>query len=239
MGLRFALERPLLMMRRMILPLLFGLIGAGILISLGVWQVQRLAWKEAALAQIETRISAGPVALPAAPAKDPNQYLPVTVTGTFTGEGLDVLVSRKEIGAGYRVIAVMEGDGRRLLIDRGFLKVEDRATPRPDAAAGNVTINGNLLWPDEVNSYTPAPDQKTGMWFARDVPEMARALNTEPVLVVARDSTLVDPKIDAMPVDTAGIPNDHLGYAVQWFGLAAVWLGMTGYLLWRIRRRTV
>jgi surfeit locus 1 family protein len=40
-------------------------------------------------------------------------------------------------------------------------------------------------------------------------------------------------------VDTSGIPNDHWGYAVQWFSLAAVWLGMTAYLLWRIRQRTV
>ena len=33
------------------------------------------------------------------------------------------------------------------------------------------------------------------------------------------------------------IPNDHLEYAITWFGLAAVWAVMTGYLLWRIKRR--
>lgn len=227
------------MTRRMILPLLFGLVGAAVLISFGVWQMQRLAWKEGILAQIDAKIAAEPVALPAQPTKDADQYLPVTVTGTFTGQGVDVLVSRKEIGAGYRVIAAMETAQGRILIDRGFLKDDDRATPRPDAAAGMVTVTGNLLWPDEVDSYTPAPDPKTGLWFARDLPAMAAALNTEPLLVVQSASTLDAPLIEAMPVDTASIPNSHLGYAIQWFGLAVVWLGMTGYLLWRIKRRTV
>ena len=227
------------MSRRMILPLLFGLVGAAILIGLGVWQMQRLAEKEGILAQIEAKIAADPVVLPERLAKDPDQYLPVTVTGIYTGEGLDVLVSRKEIGAGYRVIAVMQAEGRRVLIDRGFLKDEDRVTPRPDATAGKVTVTGNLLWPDEVDYFTPDPDIKTGLWFARDLPEMARALNANPVLVVQSAATLADPMIEAMPVDTVSIPNRHLGYAIQWFGLAAVWLGMTGYLLWRIRRQTV
>jgi len=87
-----------------------------------------------------------------------------------------------------------------------------------------------------VDGFTPEPDARTGLWFARDVPAMAAHLDAEPVLVIARDPTA--PGIDPIPVDTSGIPNDHFGYAVQWFGLAAVWLGMTAYLLWRIRRRT-
>ena len=226
------------MTRRMIFPLLLGLVGGAILISLGLWQVQRLAWKEGILAQIEARIQADPVALPATPAKGPDQYLPVTLTGTFTGEGIDVLVSRKQLGAGYRVIAVMETEGRRVLIDRGFLPEEHRSEARPGPEAGAVTVKGNLLWPDEVDGFTPPPDSKTGIWFARDLPQLATTLATEPILVVQWAATLDDPMVEAMPVDTTNIPNDHLGYAVQWFGLAAVWLGMTAYLLWRIRRRT-
>jgi surfeit locus 1 family protein len=66
---------------------------------------------------------------------------------------------------------------------------------------------------------------------------MAAALGTEPVLVVARSVEGTAPRAQAMPVDTEGIPNDHLGYAIQWFGLAMVWAGMTVWLLWRIRRR--
>lgn len=222
------------LLRRMIVPLLFGLIGTAVLAGLGLWQLDRLAWKEAALADIAARIVADPVGLPAAPDPEADRYLPVVATGVFTDESLDVLVSRKEIGAGVRVIEVFETGGRRVLVDRGFVADGARVSPRgPDAPQ----VVGNLHWPDEVDSFTPPPDPKTGLWFARDVPAMAAQLGTEPLLIVARAPTA--PGIEPMPVDTSGIPNNHLGYAVQWFGLAAVWLGMTAYLLWRIRRRTV
>ncbi|MEN9409373.1 MAG: hypothetical protein RL216_1347 [Pseudomonadota bacterium] len=223
------------MTRRMIVPLLIGLLGGAILISLGVWQLQRLAWKEGVLADIAARIIADPVALPATLDPAVDRYKPVTVTGRFTGEHLDVLVSRKQIGAGVRVIEAFEtADGRRILIDRGFLTDDQRAAPRESGAA---TVEGNLHWPDETDSYTPPPDPKTGLWFARDVAAMAQALNTEATFIVARKPT--GGAIEPMPVDTSGIPNDHMNYAITWFSLAAVWLGMTAYLLWRIRQRTV
>lgn len=221
------------MMRRMIAPLLFGLIGAAILIGLGTWQLQRLAWKENILAGIAARLNDAPVPLPATPDPVADLYLPVQVSGRFTGEGLDVLASRKEIGAGFRVIAAFEtSEGRRILIDRGF--VTDEARDRPRLAVAD-TITGTLHWPRETDGYTPPPDARTGMWFARDVPAMAAALRTEPVLVVARSDT--GDGIAPIPVGTEGIPNDHLQYAITWFSLAVVWLGMTGLLLWRIRRR--
>lgn len=218
-------------MLRFVVPLLFGLIGAGVLVSLGVWQLQRLAWKEAILAEIDARIAAAPVALPAVPDAQADRYLPVEATGRFTGQALRVLVSQKEIGAGYRIVEVFETGGRRVLVDRGFVGVEDKVA----LAVTDATVTGNLHWPDEVDSYTPAPEGD--LWFARDVPAMAKALGTEPVLIVARSDT--GDGIAPLPVDTAGIPNNHFGYAIQWFGMAAVWLGMTLFYLWRIRRRTV
>ena len=220
-------------MRRLALPLLFGITGVAILLSLGVWQMQRLAWKEAALAQIDARIGAMPVDLPAAPNPEADRFLPVTVTGELTGEFVDVLVSRKEFGAGFRVIAVLVAkDGRRVLIDRGFLPEMSRGLPREATA---LEVTGNLLWPDEVDGFTPAPDAKTGIWFARDLPAMATALHAEPILIVARSDT--GDGIDPMPVDSSAIPNDHLNYAITWFSLAIAWAGMTVLLLWRNRRK--
>jgi surfeit locus 1 family protein len=63
---------------------------------------------------------------------------------------------------------------------------------------------------------------------------MAVKLNTEPVMIVAREPT--GDGIEAMPVDTSSIPNDHWGYAITWFSLAFVWAVMTAALVWRIRR---
>ncbi len=224
---------------RIVLPLIFGLAGAAILIGLGTWQVQRLAWKQGVLAEIGARILDAPVALPAAPDPAADRYLSVAVEGRLTGEGLEVLVSRKRIGPGYRVIAVLEtgpeaGGGRRILIDRGFLPEAARGAARPE---GGTAITGNLHWPDEVDSFTPEPDAATGLWFARDLPAMAAALGTEAVLVVQRDPTPLDGAVEPMPVDTASIPNDHLQYAVTWYLLALVWLGMTGLFVWRIWQR--
>lgn len=221
------------MSRRMILPFLFGLAGVAVLVALGVWQVQRLAQKEAYLAQIEARIGDAPVALPDSPDPVADRFLAVEAEGVFSGESLDVLVSRKQIGAGFRVIAVLEMlNGRRVLVDRGFVPDTARGVPHQ---ATDVTVEGNLLWPDEVDGFTPEPDSERGIWFARDLPAMAEALSAEPVLIVARSET--GDGIEPLPVNTETIPNDHLNYAITWFLLAAVWAGMTALLLWRIRRR--
>ncbi len=218
-------------MRRLILPLIFGIVGTVILLGLGTWQLQRLAWKESVLAEIEAQIHADPVALPAAPNRETHRYLPVRVVGRATGEELHILGSRKGMGAAFHIVAAFEtDDGRRILIDRGIVPEADRAAPRP---AGPLEVTGNLHWPQESDSFTPEPDAERGIWFARDVPRMAAELNTEPVLIIAREDTGAG--ILPVPVDSSAIANDHLGYAITWFLLAAVWAGMTGVLLWRIR----
>ncbi len=222
-------------MTRFLAPLLFGVLGTALLVALGLWQLARLEWKEAMLAEIEARIAepAGPLPERADPARD--RFLPVRIEGRFDTGELHVLVSQKGTGAGYRIIAPFEtAAGRRVMVDRGIVPVPEKDAPR---APGAATVTGNLHWPDEVDRWTPEPDPDAGIWFARDVSRMAEALGAEPVLVIARDVSL--PGAAPLPVSTEGIPNDHLEYAVTWFGLAAVWLGMTLWLLWRIRRRTL
>lgn len=226
-------------MRRYIFAVILGLGGIAILLSLGFWQLRRLEWKEALLAAIEAKIGAAPVALKTIGAPDAasQRYLPVTATGRTTGPELLVLSGKKDQGAGYEVIAAFEtAGGRRILLDRGFIPEVVRATVRPPVA---LAITGNLDWPAEADSYTPPPDAATNLWFARDVTAMAKSLGTDPLLVVIRTAEGDSQAIVPVPVDTAGIPNDHLQYAITWFSLAAVWAGMTAYLLWRIRQRTV
>ncbi|MAY88684.1 MAG: cytochrome oxidase biogenesis protein Surf1, facilitates heme A insertion [Pseudooceanicola sp.] len=214
-------------MKRFGFLFVFGLTGFAILIGLGVWQVQRLDWKRSVLAEIEARIAAPEVALPDAPDAETDKYLAVQVAGTILAGELHVLVSRKNIGAGFRIIAPFETDGgRRILLDRGFVPT---AAADAERSLGPVTVAGNLHWPNETDSYTPEPDIAANTWFARDVPAMAAALGTEPVLLVARTDTGPSP----MPVGTEGIPNDHLQYAITWFSLALIWAAMTAFFLWR------
>ena len=218
-------------MRPILFAAVVGLGGVALLIALGVWQVQRLDWKRGVLAEIEARIAADPVALPAAPDPVADRYLPVAVEGRYLGRPLRVLIGRAGSGAGWRLVQAFEtGEGRRILVDRGVIPAGGAALP--GEAPGRVV--GNLLWPDEVDRFTPAPDVDGNIWYARDLPGMARQLGTEPVLVVARSAT--GEGIAPLPVSTEGIPDNHLQYAITWFSLAVVWAGMTGLWLWRIRR---
>ena len=223
-------------MGRILFLIGIGLGGAAVLISLGVWQVQRLAWKQAVLADITARISADSVALPVDPDPVADKYLPVAVTGTYDDQMIYVLVSQKQIGAGYRVILPMQTDtGRRVLVDRGFVRLEERdAVTTP---TGEVTVTGNLHWPQEIDSFTPEPDLEANIWFARDLPAMAETLNSEPLLIVARTTSLPEGPVMPLPVDTAGIPNDHLQYAITWFSLALIWAAMTLVFALRGSRR--
>ncbi|MGR3570652.1 SURF1 family protein [Brevirhabdus sp.] len=224
------------MTKRMIAPLLFGLCGAAILIALGVWQIQRMGWKEAQLAAIEARIYAAPVPLPLAPDAVSDKYLPVTVSGRLVGPEIHVLSSTRFAGPGYRVISALDMGDRRILLDRGFVPEAEKDAPRPQG--GQVSVVGNLHWPQETDGFTPKPDLKRNIWFAREVGAMARALDTEPVLVVVRETAQPQPDVTPVPVGTESIPNDHFQYALTWFSLAAVWLGMTAFLLWRMRQKT-
>jgi len=221
------------MNKRMIAPIVFGIVGIAILVSLGNWQLRRLAWKEGVLAAIEAKMNGPAVPVPAQPDRTRDMYLHVTATGEM-GEGeAHVLSSSPETGPGYRIIAPFTlEDGRRLLVDRGNVPEGQKNATRP---LENGTIEGNLLWMQAPPSYPP--DLKKNIWFNRDTEALAAALHTEPVLLVMRQTGLAGaPLPEAVGLN---IPNNHLGYAIQWYGFALVWLGMTLYLLYRIKRKTV
>ena len=216
--------------------LIVGLIGTGILVWLGVWQVQRLAWKQDLLARIEAQIGAEPIALAKAVAPEFQRYAPVALSGRFGDGHVRMLASRKSIGPVHRVIRPFEVDGfGRVLVDTGWQRDGVDVQAAPDTV---LTLIGNLDTPQEADGFTPAPDRAANLWFARDVPAMAKALDTRPILVVLRDAPETDLGVTPWPVDTAGIPNDHLQYAITWFSLALIWGAMTGYFLLRTRRGT-
>lgn len=222
-------------MRRYLFPSILGVLGCAILINLGLWQLRRMEWKEAMLAEIQTSIDAPAVPLPAVP--DPSmKYMPVTVSGTTTGAEIDVLSGSKEQGAGYQVVSrFVTDDGRAILLDRGFVPQQARREARGPV---RLRVQGNLHWPDEKGSATPEPNLDENIWFARDVPAMAAQLDTLPILVVASHVQGDAQGVQPVPVAIEGIPNNHLSYAMQWFMIAAAWAGMTVALIWRIRQRT-
>lgn len=228
-------------------------LGLVVLLWLGVWQMQRLSWKQGILATIEARIAGAATDLPKVPDPEADKYRPVGVSGRFLpAQELHVLTSQRDLGAGFRIIAAFETDtGRQIMVDRGFVPSAAKNAPRRSGAAW---LDGNLHWPDEVDGFTPAPEPQTNIWYARDVAAMANALHSEPLLVVLRaapqwrdaqddvGSGATDAPRTAdplpLPVTTVGIPNDHLQYAITWFSLALVWAGMSAAFLLRSRAKS-
>ncbi len=221
------------MSRRQIAFSFFAVAGLALLLALGIWQVQRMHWKAGLLAEMEAELYAAPVALPARIDPGADQWRAVEAEGRFTGEDALVMASRKGVGPGWLLVSVFETGGRRVLVDRGFLRDSLREVPRP---AVEAAITGNLHWPDEVDRFTPDPDLERGLWYARDVPALAEVLGAEPALVILRTTSEAAPAAVPTPLDTAHVPDNHLNYAITWFSLAVIWAVMTTVLLWRMRQ---
>jgi len=221
------------MTRRMIFPLVFGIVGTAILLSLGTWQVFRLQWKTQILHEIATRLASDPVALPENSDPVGDKYLRVMADGVIGAEELHVLAYGNG-GPGFKVIAPMALDnGRRVLLDRGFMPETAKNTAR---TGGVANVVGVLVWPQETDGFVPAPNLDKNIWFARDVELMAKALNTEPVMISVTDSTLTE-GITPQAV-SVNIANRHLEYVLTWYSMAIIWIGMTVYFLWRIKHGT-
>jgi len=222
------------MLRKIIFPLILGVAGCGVLIGLGMWQLERLTWKEEILADIDARLLSGPVPFSLFVTEAADEYSRVTVAGTPTGEELHVLVSGTEAGTGYRVISRFETDLGAILVDQGLLAIDNKdASP----LIAPMEVTGTLLWPDDQNSSTPDPDLAANIWFARNVERMATALEAQPFMIIATRTTPADPRLTPLPVNTASIKNDHLLYAVTWFSLAFVWAIMSLTLIFRTLRQ--
>jgi len=221
---------------------MFGAAGVAVLIGLGAWQLQRLAWKDAIIARLEQQLAADPVALPSAPDPARDAFLRVRVSGRIGERELHVLTSLMPYGPGFRMIVPLTEDtGRVVLVDLGY--VPEAAKDAGFRPAGPVEVVGALFWPDETDGFTPAPDREANIWFARDLGAMAEALGAEPLLIVAEppggrpgDSVAGGewPKALRLGVNLA---NDHLQYAITWFSLALVWAVMSAVLVRRERER--
>jgi surfeit locus 1 family protein len=233
------------MTKRMILPLIFGISGIAILLWLGFWQMNRLTWKQDIITSIEDRRFGDPAPLlgnykTAIPAT--HNYLRVAFEGLVTANEAHVYAPQKA-GLGYRIVSEFIWNDKSLFVDLGWVPEAQKNAPRP---TGLMKVTGYISFPDDHDvSFTPEPDMTNNIWFSRLVSPMAQHFNVTPFLVVAesaqiqQNGTWVDyTAVTASPI-SMNIKNDHKEYAITWFSLALVWFGMTGYLLWRIRQKTV
>ena len=204
--------------------------GLLVLLSLGVWQTKRLAWKESLLENINYNLRSEPLFLPNSVKKSEHNYRMVKVKGALEPRSIFILTPVKGSGAGFRVISPFKlVDGGKILIDRGVIKEKDKSLLKTSGQQSLVT--GYLSWPNETDYFTPEPNFTQNIWFSRDLEKMANFLETQPILVVLTENRL-DPSI-RMQDPTSDIPNNHLQYAITWFMMAILWFGMSVYFVYK------
>jgi surfeit locus 1 family protein len=202
-----------------------------ILCGLGTWQLQRLQWKLALISTVDRHMTAAPVSLDTILAMRPDdaQYRRVTFRGRFD-HAKEAYVFTTDAGAAvYHVLTPFKADaGTILMIDRGEVPKEmlDPATRASGNPAGDVAVTGVWRAPDAPGLFTPAPDRRNRIWFARDLAAIAAAdhLTLSAPVVIEADAA---PNPGGWPKGgqtVVSFRNQHLSYAVTWFGLAIVLL---------------
>lgn len=232
-----------------ILMLVACILTLAVLLALGTWQVQRLAWKEGLIATIEERVVAEPRPLTDietryATTRDVD-YWPVTVSGTFHHDRERHYLATWRGQSGFHVLTPLElGDGRFVFVNRGFVPY-DRKDParRPEGQVeGEVEVAGlsRVAEAEKPSFIVPDNDAAKNVFYWKDLREMAESAGLA-------DETVLPFFIDAGDAPNAGglpiggvtridLPNSHLQYAVTWYGLALTLVVVMVAWGWRNRR---
>ncbi|HTV33585.1 MAG TPA: SURF1 family protein [Methylocella sp.] len=231
-------------------PSIFTGIAVAILVSLGIWQLDRLGWKEKLIAQIDSRADAPPTPLP--PQKEwsnlePNDYdySHVQAQGIFENDK-EALVFRASGGPaayepGYLVLTPLRlASGGTVIVNRGFVPMNRKAQDQRRAGLieGETTVTGLMRSPEARNIFTPADVPATGSYFTRDPFLIAQQFHLTDAAPFTLDA-------DDLPV-TGGwpkggttirkLPNNHLSYALTWFSLAFVTFTAFAAFIWQRRK---
>ena len=215
------------------------------LIALGLWQLERKTWKEALVATLTQRLAAPPIALP-----PPADWARLTVDDEFLHVAMKAVFLNDEEGLVYTAGSTMREDGggpgywvftpARLadqsfvMVNRGFVPEgrQGPATRRDGEIDDPVDMVGVLRWPEAPGLFTPANDPAHNLWFVRDSAAIAAAkgIGAAPFYVELESPEPPGGLPHARPRVVPNLPNNHLQYALTWFGLSAVLMG--AYAVW-------
>lgn len=224
--------------------LIAAILGIAVLVGLGVWQLQRLAWKEALIAERDMRLAAPPVPLDQAlkefDADRSVEFLKVEADGIFQHRAEAFMLTTEGGVPGFEVVTPLaSADGIVVLVDRGFVPepLKDPAK-RPDSQPpGEVKVTGIVRrHVGGRGPFTPDNDPEGNMWYWWDIPAMLAYADVAPDARVAPFVLHVQPgaggKTLPAPVTAdSTLTNNHLQYALTWFALAVVLIVMAGLLI--------
>lgn len=216
-------------LRRLLGPGLMTVAMLAVLIGLGTWQVHRLAWKRALLARIAEAESAPAVALPA----HPWPFEKVRIEGRLRSDlsawyGVDVRDTRDGPRMGAQLVQPLERDGAPpVLVDRGWMPMPGQPADPPSS---DVTVEGYVRPAERPGWFSPNADAATRHFYTLDPQAIGAALglpSVAPFVLVA----LGPERAGSFPDPTHHLPqppNNHLSYAVTWYGLAVALLVIFG-----------
>ena len=212
-------------------------------LALGVWQVQRLAWKTDLIARVNARVAAPAFQAPGVAEwpqvkKASDEYRHVTLRGRLLNEAEAQVYTLSDYGAGYWVMTPMKrDDGTLVYINRGFVPMDKRApaTRLEAQAQGEVTVTGLLRMPETKGwLLQQANDPAHDAWYRRDIAALAqsRHLRTVAPYFVDADATPNPGDWPKGGLTVVKFLNSHLSYALTWFSLAALLTGVSVWLVW-------
>ena len=228
--------------------ILIGLVGLGAaagFAALGLWQVQRLAWKHALIERVEARVHAAPVQAPGPggwTGDASEEYRKVSASGRFRHEAETLVQAVTELGGGFWVLTPLVTEaGFTVLVNRGFVPPE-RRDPHARAAgqaSGAVSVTGLVRLSEPGGGFLRDNDPAAGRWYSRDVGAIARAHGLGPVAPYFIDADAT-PNPGGFPVGGLTVlrfSDNHLVYALTWFALALMAMAASVFVLRAERRR--
>lgn len=216
------------------LPLVMTVIMTATCLALGTWQVQRMGWKRALIAERAAALAEEPAPLPIGridPDAAPRRYV---AEGHFRHDReLHVFASRLNAPpgeatspGGFHVLTVFAlGDGRKILVLRGWVPTNRRdPSTRPEGQIrGPMTLTGIGYRPEAPGGFVPEYDPANATWYAIDLPKMEQALGS-PLMPIVLVAEATPPNPGGYPIGgqfRSEFPDNHLAYVVTWYGLAA------------------
>nr|WP_245926829.1 SURF1 family protein [Breoghania corrubedonensis] len=224
----------------------FILIGIVAGSALGVWQVQRRAWKLDLIDRVETRVhqpakpAPGPDTWPTI-SRDGDEYRHVRVTGHFLNDKETLVRAATDLGSGYWVLTPLESArGFTVLVNRGFVPPErkDPATRAQGLLDATASVEGLLRISEPKGGFLRSNDPAGGRWYSRDVTAIAKARGLKNVAPYFIDAGAA-PNPGGYPVGgltKVSFYNHHLSYAITWFTLSLMSLAAGLYLVREERR---
>lgn len=204
------------------------------LLALGTWQVHRRAWKLDLIARVDARIHAAPVTAPIEAGRD-DAYRRIVATGTYL-PGRDSFVQAvTDRGPGWWVLTPlrMTPGGRIVLVNRGYVPARTAAAP----VDGETRVTGLLRLSEPGGGFLRRNDPAADRWFSRDVAAIAARRGLSPVANYFIDADAVaggqGTPIGGLTV--IAFPNNHLVYAITWYGLAI--MAAAGFAYWIVLAR--